>query len=41
VKNVKKYDFSKIDDSLCGGQKYDFLPEIGLLDPEKYPEIPY
>ena len=41
VKYVKKYDFSKVNTFLCGGWKYDFLPEMSSLDPGKYSETPY
>ena len=41
IQYVKKYDFSKVNILLCGGWKYDFLPEIGSLDLGKFPETPY
>ena len=41
IKYVKIYDFAKIDNFLCGGWKYDFLPDIDPLDPKTYPETPY
>ena len=40
-KNRKNRDFSKIDILLYSGRKYDIWPEIGPLDPGKYPKILY